>query len=261
MPLADTDRSQGVRDGGIQTISRAAAILRALERAPGGMSLGELAGVLGLPRSTVQRLVDALKSEGFLIRASPRGGVRLGPMLLRLAGLAEHASAKRIRLLIVDLSHRLRETVDVSTLQGGAAVFVDQATGRQRLVAQSAIGERFPLSVTAPGKALLALLDTAHAEAALARSLSEFPAWPLDDPAAFWADIEACRARGTAFDEENHSPGIAAVGVALMDPDGLPLMISVPSPVQRFRNNRERFARELLRTRREAERLLKRDRG
>ena len=45
-----------------------------------------------------------------------------------------------------------------------------------------------------------------------------------------------------------------------MDPDGLPLMISVPSPAQRFRNNRERFARDLLRTKREAERLLKRDR-
>lgn len=258
MPHPDTPTD--AREGGIQTIARAASILRALERSPSGMSLGELAGALDLPRSTVQRLVDALKAEGFLIRASPRGGVRLGPMLLRLAGLAEHASAKRIRPLIADLSHRLRETVDVSTLQGGAAVFVDQATGRQRLVAQSAIGERFPLSATAPGKALLAMLDPPHARTALARSLKEFPAWPLDDPEAFWAEIEECRTRGTAFDEENHSPGIAAVGVAFMDPDGLPLMISVPSPVQRFRNNRDRFARELLRTRREAERLLKRER-
>lgn len=258
--MLDPETPSSPRDGGIQSIARAAAVLRALERSPSGMSLGEIAAALDLPRSTIQRIVDALKDEGFLIRASPRGGVRLGPMLLRLAGLAEHASAKRIRPLIADLSHRLRETVDVSTLQGGAAVFVDQATGRQRLVAQSAIGERFPLSVTAPGKALLALLDPAHAQAALTRSLKEFPAWPLDDSGAFWAEIEACRVRGYAFDEESHSPGIAAVGVAFMDPDGLPLMISVPSPAQRFRNNRERFARDLLRTKREAERLLKRDR-
>lgn len=207
--MAHPETAMDIREGGIQTIARAAAVLRALERSPSGMSLGELAGALDLPRSTVQRLVDALKDEGFLIRASPRGGVRLGPMLLRLAGLAEHASAKRIRPLIVDLSHRLRETVDVSTLLGGAAVFVDQATGRQRLVAQSAIGERFPLSVTAPGKALLALLEPAHARAALSRSLKEFPAWPLDDPEAFWAEIEICRDRGYAYDEESHSPGVA----------------------------------------------------
>ena len=90
-PVLDPDPPSSPREAGIQSIARAAAVLRALERSPSGMSLGEIAAALDLPRSTIQRIVDALKDEGFLIRASPRGGVRLGPMLLRLAGLAEHA--------------------------------------------------------------------------------------------------------------------------------------------------------------------------
>ncbi len=244
-------------DSSVQTIARAASVLRAVERAPEGLSLGAIAKALSLPRSSVQRIVDALKSEGFLIPASPRGGVRLGPMLLRLAGAAEYDSAKRIRPIITGLSARLRETVDVSTLQGGAAVFVDQATGRQRLVAMSAVGERFPLFVTAPGKALLAMLDRPHAEAVLQRSLRDFTDWPRPDPERFWAEIDDCRARGCAYDDQEHSAGISAVGVAVDDPIGLPLMISIPSPTERFERNRERFSKELLRVRREAARILR----
>ena len=148
----DATRPASSNDTNMQTIARAVAILRAVERDPDGLSLGAIAKTLSLPRSSVQRLVDALKSEGFLIPASPRGGVRLGPMLLRLASSAEHESAKHVRPIIRALSARLRETVDVSTLQGGGAVFVDQATGRQRLVAMSAVASASPCSSRRPAK-------------------------------------------------------------------------------------------------------------
>ena len=49
---------------GIQVIARAAAVLRALRDAPSGLSLGALAEATGLPRSTVQRIVAALKTRG-----------------------------------------------------------------------------------------------------------------------------------------------------------------------------------------------------
>ena len=57
MTATDSDR------GGVQVISRAAAILRSLEGEPAGLSLGEIAKRCGLPRSTVQRLGEALALE------------------------------------------------------------------------------------------------------------------------------------------------------------------------------------------------------
>lgn len=68
---------------GIQVISRAAKILDALGNRPDGMSLGEIAQAVDLPRSTVQRIVAALDSVQ-LVRSPGAGGVRLGPALLRL---------------------------------------------------------------------------------------------------------------------------------------------------------------------------------
>ena len=50
----------------IQVISRAAGILRILAQSSGGMSLGQIATRVNLPRSTVQRIVAALTAEGYV---------------------------------------------------------------------------------------------------------------------------------------------------------------------------------------------------
>ena len=54
-----TDASKATKKG-IQVIARAAAVLRALENEPAGLSLGKIAQRVDLSRSTVQRIVDAL---------------------------------------------------------------------------------------------------------------------------------------------------------------------------------------------------------
>jgi IclR family acetate operon transcriptional repressor len=69
---------------GVQVIARAADILRALEGSD-GLSLGQLSKQVGLPKSTVQRIVAALDSENLVVSAFPAGRLRLGPALVRIA--------------------------------------------------------------------------------------------------------------------------------------------------------------------------------
>ena len=58
---------------GIQVIARAAAILRACKDGGSALSLAQIAGRVGLARSTVQRIVSALAAEGLLLPyRSPR---------------------------------------------------------------------------------------------------------------------------------------------------------------------------------------------
>lgn len=90
--------------GQVQVLARAAAVLRALEGRSDGLSLGQLARALGLPRSTVQRIVAALQAEELLIAASPTGKVRLGPALLRLAASVETDSAVLAKPVLAALS-------------------------------------------------------------------------------------------------------------------------------------------------------------
>src|SRR4051794_20124187 len=83
MAVDSSERTNSQR--GIQVIERAADVMRALYGEPRGLSLAQIAERVGLPRSTVQRLVSALVRERLLAAASPNGRVRLGPELSRLA--------------------------------------------------------------------------------------------------------------------------------------------------------------------------------
>ncbi|WP_325949077.1 helix-turn-helix domain-containing protein [Pseudomonas putida] len=75
---------KSARDNGVQVIARAAAILNALGTE--GLSLGQIAIKVGLARSTVQRIVQALETEGLV--TAGRKGVKLGPTLARLGSIA-----------------------------------------------------------------------------------------------------------------------------------------------------------------------------
>jgi DNA-binding IclR family transcriptional regulator len=235
----------------IQVIARAASVLRALEGEQTGLSLGQIAQRVGLARSTVQRIVESLSAEQFVIAAGPSAGVRLGPALLRLASSASAEIHRFTRPIMVELSRTLGETVDLSIMKGSTAVFVDQVPGSHRLRAVSAVGEVFPLHSTANGKALLTLLPVERRERALRGTLARNTPNTIVRASAVLADVAASRTRGYALDEEEHTEGICAVGVAFLDPLGRPLALSIPVPTTRFKRRRAELIERLLTSRKQ----------
>jgi DNA-binding IclR family transcriptional regulator len=250
-------RSGGTRSQtGIQVIARAAEILRALETEPQGLSLGQLAERVGLARSTVQRIVGALAAEHLLIAASPASGVRLGPALVRMASAANVELDRLLRPALVTLSQAVKETVDLSVLKGNESVFIDQIPGAHRLRAVSAIGESFPLHCTANGKALLSLLPEEKWTQIVGRSPRAMTANTITSLDQLRREVEECRRTQLAFDREEHTEGICAVGTALLDPLDRPIAISIPVPTTRFAREEDRLVTELRRARRNIESLL-----
>lgn len=235
------DRQQG----GIQVISRAAMILRTLRDQPGGFSLAQIALRVDLPRSTVQRIVNALIAEGLLMSASPAGRVRLGTEILSLANASRIDVVEIAHPHIKALSDATGETVDLAVLKKDRLVFVDQVTGSQRLRAVSAVGETFPLHSTANGKACLALLSDSEIRRRLPGKLeiANRKTRTIDD---LLREIARIRKTGVAYDEEEHTRGISAIGSAFRDPFGNICAVSVPAPTARFDAGREKLKPLLL---------------
>lgn len=228
-----------VRDdrNGIQVIARASAVLRALKGSP-GMSLGQIAERVNLPRSTVQRIVGALQTERLVISSSGGSGIRLGPELHALSEAARFNVVDLMRPMLQRLSAQTEETVDLSVLRDGRMVFIDQVPGTHRLRAISAVGEVFPLANTANGRACLALLDDEEVRRLLkAEGLAS-----TEEVMAKLADV---RRLGLAFDEDEHTPGISAVGLGFVDPRGDSYAVSVPIPTSRFPQQRDRVSAAL----------------
>ena len=232
----------------VQVIARAAQILRALEGEDAGLSLGDIAKRVGLARSTVQRIVASLEAEKLVVAASPNGRVRLGPALLRLAASVRSNFVAKARPFITRLSHELRETVDLASVRHDHLVFIDQVIGSHRLRTVSAVGETFPLHCTANGKAYLAGIDPAAIERLIGKSFEARTPNTLTKLNALLADLRLARKTGIAYDREEHTVGICAVGIALQDPFGNPVAISVPVPTQRFQAQRSVIAERLLAT-------------
>jgi DNA-binding IclR family transcriptional regulator len=235
------DRQQG----GIQVISRAAMILRTLRDQPEGLSLAQIAARVDLPRSTVQRIVNALIGEGLLMSASPAGRVRLGTEILSLANASRIDVVELAHPHIKALSDATGETVDLAVLKKDHLVFVDQVVGSQRLRAVSAVGETFPLHSTANGKASLALLGDAEIRRLLPGTLpiANGTTRRIDD---LLREVAKIRQTGIAYDEEEHTRGISAIGSAFRDPFGNICAVSVPAPTARFNAEREKLRPLLL---------------
>jgi len=237
---------------GVRVIARAAEVLRALEGCEQGLSLGQLAGQLGLPRSTVQRIVAALDREKFVIAASPQAGIRLGPALVRIAHSARFGLVQVAHPYLEQLAQRTGETVDIAVLTGAKAVFVDHIEGNQRLRAVSAIGISFPLHCSANGKALLAALDDdALNQLKKTIQLKKFTPHSIGSWEELALEISKVRETNIAYDIDEHTLGISAVGTSLTGPEGELAAISIPTPSVRFADKQQELEAALQDCRRE----------
>lgn len=239
---------------GIQVISRAASVLRSLKEHPEGLSLGQIAADVGLPRSTVQRIVGALQAERLLIANISGGGVRLGPELGALAEAARFNTAEQCRPMLSELTLATGETSDLSVLRGNEMIFVDQVSGTHRLRTVSSVGEVFPLTTTANGRACLASLprDTALS---LARTEASATGTSLNLE-EFGAILDRVAQTGLAYDRDDHSDGISAVGFAFTDLAGEIHAISVPVPTSRFMRQKAEIETAVLKVMRKVKKVM-----
>ncbi len=215
------------RDEGIQVLRRVAAALDEIAAEPGRLRLVDLGERLGLAKSTARRLLVGLVEVG-LATVDSQGRFSLGERLLGFGRVdGAHISAM-FRPTIERVARATDgETVDLSMLRGQRMWFIDQLESSHRLRAVSAVGIRFPMESTANGKAALAALDDADAQAALSRFTPE-----ITDRLRH--EIAEIRRTGIAFDRDEHTPGISAAAIARRTVGDNMVAISVPAPTARF---------------------------
>ena len=231
----------------VQVISRAAAILRAI-RDSGGLNLSQLAREVKLARSTVYRIVSTLEAEGLLTTETPDGRVQLGLELVSLGAAVNSDMRRVLRPYLEGLSIEVDETVDLAILDKDRLIFLDQVARPRRLRAVSGVGLTFPLHCTANGKAILSALPPEEVERILPERLPIYTPKTIPTRRQLMQELERVRMEGVAFDREEHTQGICAVGAAIQGLMGALAAISIPVPSVRFYDNESKFVPALIRT-------------
>jgi DNA-binding IclR family transcriptional regulator len=243
-------RASGRREvGGMQLISRVAAILRALEGQQAGLSLGQIAKATGLPRPTVQRIVDALEVEQLLAPDPVNGGVRIGAALARIAGSAFTDFRSMARPHLESLCRRVHETIVLTALRHGRMSVVDQVLPDRPL--QIVINPTLEIDpyFSATGKAHLAALTPEELAGWLPRTLEAPTRHAVASVAELKRQLEEIRRTGLALDLEERTEGSCALAVTIQDVDRTTYAVTLITTTGRYAKAADEFRRELFETR------------
>jgi IclR family acetate operon transcriptional repressor len=231
---------------GTAALDKALDVLDAVGRAPGGaLSQNELAARLGLPRTTLYRLLGSLVARGMLRRDPLRRVWCIGQRCFEYA-----RAAYAMPDLVAAAGSELRalrdmtgETTYVAALDGHEVVTLERCDGAHDERSRTAVGARKPLHCTSQGKAILAALPAAQRdELVRAIPLPALTPHTITDRRRLQAELRRTAERGWSLDEEEIVPGVRCCGAAIVDAQGsVRGAISVAGPAFRLSAERVRL--------------------
>jgi DNA-binding IclR family transcriptional regulator len=205
------------------TVAKALAVMDEVAAFGRPVRFSELLDRSPFPKATLYRFMQVLTKQGMLHYDPDRQTYAPGLRLVRLAHAAWQTSALApiARPHVDALSEAVGETVHLAQLDGAQVLYVDKRNARHPIEMYSAAGKVGPAYCTGVGKAMLAFLPEPQLAAAIAQqSFHRFTTHTYTDEAVLRAELAAIRARGFAYDREEHEPGIICVAVPILARSG-----------------------------------------
>lgn len=221
----------------VQSVQRAAAILRSFTEAEPELGVSELGRRLGLHKSTISRMIATLQAEGFIDQNPETGKYRLGIGLVSLAGVAlgrlnARAAAQPHLAALVAIS---QETVNVTVLDGRECVNIERAASPQPIQYIGWIGRRSPLHCTASGKLILAHMTPEARTAVLLTPLKQYTDKTITDTYQLTRQLNQICQQKYAIVHEEYETGFSSVAAPLYNHLGnLLATVSISGPAYRL---------------------------
>jgi len=213
----------GHEAGADGTVGKALDVLERVAAAAGPVRFSDLLAAGGYPKATLYRLLQTLTHQGMVAFDPDRGTYSLGVRLVRLAHSAwsQSSLAPLARPWLDELAAETGETIHLAQMDLGQVLYVDKRNATKPVEMFAQAGKVGPAYCTGVGKAMLAYLAPEALEAALDRqSFHRFTEHTLDSPTALKVELAAIRARGHAFDREEHERGIICCAVPILSRSG-----------------------------------------
>lgn len=221
----------------VQSVQRAAAILRSFTESEPELGVSELSRRLGLHKSTVSRMIATLQAEGLVDQNTETGKYRLGIGLVSLAGVALGRLNARAAAQphLADLVALSQETVNVTVLDGKECVNIDRAASPQPIQYIGWIGRRSPLHCTASGKLILAHMTPEERTAVLPTPLKQYTNKTITDSFQLTRQLNQICQQKYASVHEEYETGFSSLAAPIYNHQGsLLATISISGPSYRL---------------------------
>jgi len=234
------------KNGNVQAIIKAVNILNLLGKNSEGMSLGEIAQQIDLPRSTVQRLVNTLESVQY-IRVEGERGISLGSALLRLISSSHSELISITRTWLRHIKNDTNETVVLSINNRSQLLIINRLISDRELQVTPRLGANIPLYSSAAGLALLALESDEQIIEILKSDTDQGYSSEYTKPniKALLEKIHLIQNQGFAISDDISMEGIMTIAIAVKSIVGN-FAISLPVPTIRFQKHYEYYSEKLI---------------
>jgi len=220
------------------TLIKGLQLLEVLVARDGAMGVSELATELGMARSNVHRLLQALVDMGYAVNDGGRGSYRASLKVWELGARALHrldfreAAAPAMRWLLAESN----ETVHLSVLSGEEVIYIDKLDSPEPVRAYSAIGGRAPAYCVATGKVLLAWRDERVDAVWTQRKLHRYTPSPLAETGALTMELAQVRQQGYAVNRGEWRASVWGIAAPVLTANGLAAAaIGISGPAARVR--------------------------
>lgn len=204
--------------GSIQSVERAAAILRMLARGPGPMRLAEISSSLQLAKGTAHGLLRTLTEVGFVEQDRVSGRYSLGAGLATLGHGYLDSNELRARSMnwADPLAARSGEAVRIGLLDGAEVLVVHYVFRPDQPSQHADVGSRLPAHATALGKLLLAHHPGALTLLRAHPPVTSFTGRTLTADADLDAELTLVRIQGYAVEYGEHHADLAGIAAPIM---------------------------------------------
>jgi IclR family transcriptional regulator, KDG regulon repressor len=200
----------------VQAVDRALLLLKLVAQSDHPISIGELADMSNINRTTAWRLIGTLEHHGFVERDLHSKAYQLGYEANQLASKVPQYNSlvRRSRRSMEKLREEIQETVLLSVPKHNGTLTIEQIDPEKsvRLVVNY-VNAFLPLHSTSNGKLLLSLLPPKELDIFLERPLEQVTPNTITDPEQLRKEIMTTSERGfgTSIGElDENENGISA---------------------------------------------------
>ncbi|MFC0212283.1 IclR family transcriptional regulator [Paenibacillus chartarius] len=230
----------------VQSVERALDILSCFTVEKQEQSIADLANEIHLPKSTISRLLNTLKSKNYIEQDMHTQKYRLGFRLFDLGNV--YSTGMDLRRLAYPLMKSLNqttsETVNLNIVDRGERVCIEKIESPHHIRNFIKVGERNSLCFGAAGKTLLAFLPKVEAEYLIGRENFD-----VEKKTELMKELEKIRLHGYCISSGNRIEGALAISAPIFDSTGqLVAGVSLSGPIERLSSKTDILTRELCET-------------
>jgi DNA-binding IclR family transcriptional regulator len=227
--------------GRAQSVKRALGILEEIGNQSHEIGIVDLSAKVGLPVSTVHRLLATLMDSGYVVQNHETGRYRVGVRAFEIGNsfLKQTHLLDVVRPRMTQLSRQLKETVNLAVRDGNTAVYIDQVESDHPLKLFTRRGTRVPLYCTGVGKVFLAAYSELEFDSYL-RATDLEPRTPhtYTSPLRLRQHLDEICTRGYAIDDEDFQIGVRCSAAPIYDHTGDTVAaLSVSGPLHRINDD------------------------